>query len=62
MDIVDWNEDFNFDGKFVINKDTKRTALKELSDDDLFKMVDYTLSVFSYICYLKSLGVIKIKT
>lgn len=61
MDIVDWNEDFNYDGKFVINKDTKRTALKELSDDDLFKMVDYTLSVFSYICYLKSLGVIKNK-
>ena len=38
MDIVDWNEDFNYDGKFVINKDTKRTALKELSDDDLFNV------------------------
>lgn len=59
MDIIDWNEDFHYDGRFVVNKNTNRTMLKDLSGDDLFKIVDHTLSIFSYICYLKSVGTIK---
>lgn len=58
MDIIDWDEDFTYDGKFSIEANTKRSDLKNLSDDDLFKMVDETLSVFSYICYLKSVHTI----
>lgn len=53
MDMIDWNEDFTYDGKFHVHKGTKRTVLKDLSDDDLFKMIDHTLSTFSYVCYLK---------
>lgn len=51
--MIDWNEDFTYDGKFHVQKGTKRMALKNLSDDDLFKMIDHTLSTFSYVCYLK---------
>lgn len=53
MDMIDWNEDFTYDGKFHIEHDTTRTILKDISGDDLFKMIDQTLSTFSYICYLK---------
>lgn len=59
MDIIDWGEDFYYDGKFVIDKNTDRTVLKKFSDDELFKMIDHTLSVFSYICYLKSVRTLK---
>ena len=58
MDVVDWNEDFLYDGKFVVNENTTRTALKGLSSDDLFKMIDHTLSLFSYVCYLKKMRTI----
>ena len=58
MDIIDWNEDFTYNGKFSIQKDTKRKALMELSDDELFKKIDRTLAMFSYICYLKSIRTI----
>ena len=53
MDIIDWNEDFTYDGKFSVQEGTERKVLIGLSDDDLFKMVDQTLSMFSYICYLE---------
>lgn len=52
MDIIDWNEDFLYDGKFTVNRATQRPLLMNLSDDELFKLIDYTLSEFSYICYL----------
>ena len=58
MDIIDWNEDFTYDGKFSIRTGTERKALMGLSDDDLFRMVDQTLSMFSYICYLKKVRTI----
>lgn len=58
MDIIDWNEDFTYDGKFSIQKGTKIKVLMDLSDDDLFKMIDQTLSMLSYICYLKSVRTI----
>ena len=61
MDIIDWNEDFFYNGKFIINRDTSRKNLKDISNDDLFKMIDHTLSIFSYICYLKLVRTIKVK-
>lgn len=61
MDIIDWNEDFSYNGKFIVAPDSKRDLLNELSGEDLFKMVDYTLSVFSYICYLKAVKTLKKK-
>ena len=53
MDIIDWNEDFIYNGKFYIKKATHRKELRDLSDEELFRMIDYTLSTFSYICYLR---------
>lgn len=53
MDMIDWNEDFKYDGKFRIKTETSRKNLHDLDDTNLFKMVDKTLSCFSYICYLK---------
>lgn len=61
MDIIDWNEDFSYDGKFNVNPNSKRELLHNISGEDLFKMVDYTLSVFSYICYLKTVKTLKKK-
>lgn len=61
MDIIDWDEGFLYNGKFVIRRDSMRTDLKDLSDDDLFKMIDHTLSIFTYVCYLRSTGAIKTK-
>lgn len=61
MDIIDWNEGFVYNGKFIINRDTSRRDLQDISDDDLFKMIDHTLSIFSYICYLKLVRTIKTK-
>lgn len=57
MDIIDWNEGFYYDGKFKICSPIRNT-LQNLSNDDLFKMIDETLSVFSYICYLESVHVL----
>ena len=53
MDIIDWDEDFFYNGKFIVNKNTERKNLQNIADDDLFKMIDHTLSIFSYICYLR---------
>lgn len=58
MDMIDWNEDFVYNGKFQVDKNTTRNTLKNFSDDDLFKMIDQTLSTFSYICYLKKVHTI----
>ncbi len=54
MDIIDWDEGILYDGKFMVNPNYPKDALKGVSDDDLFKKVDKTLSHFSYICYLRS--------
>lgn len=59
MDIIDWNKDFYYNGNFVIQKETVRKDLKELSDDEFFNKIDHTLSIFSYICYLQYVGTIK---
>lgn len=59
MDMIDWNEDFVYNGKFQINRNTTRNTLKKLSDDNLFQMIDQTLSAFSYICYLRSVHTIR---
>ena len=59
MDIIDWNEGFYYDGKFHIDKNTSKKHLKDWTDDDLFKNIDETLSIFSYICYLKKAGSLK---
>ena len=57
MDIIDWNNGLNYDGKFHITKNNS-TFFNDISDDTLFKMIDHTLSIFSYICYLKSVNTI----
>lgn len=50
MDGIDWDEGFEYDGKFKVVDPTKFPGL---TDDDLFKKIDKTLSRFAYICYLK---------
>ena len=59
MDMIDWNEGFIYDGKFHISSRLSRMAMTDLSDDDLFVMIDKTLSIFNYICYLKKVLAIK---
>jgi len=59
MEIIDWNEGFLYDGKFTFKKNANRTMMNNLSDDELFNVIDHALSIFSYICYLKSVGIIK---
>ena len=61
IDIIDWDEGFSYDGKFHINQRTMRDELKSLSDEKLFRMIDYTLSTFSYICYLRRMHTISQK-
>ena len=58
MDIIDWNEDFTYDGKFSIKKSTQRKELQHITDEELCRMIDYTLSTFSYICYLRQVHTI----
>lgn len=53
LDIIDWNCGLYYDGKFHLEDALNRKALLEISEDDLFKKIDKTLSHFSYICYLK---------
>lgn len=60
MDIIDWNNDLIYDGKFHIIKNNNE-FFNNLSDDTLFKMIDHTLSIFSYICYLRSVNTISKK-
>lgn len=57
MDIIDWNNNLSYNGKFHIIQNNNN-FLNNISDDDLFKMIDHTLSTFSYICYLKSVNTI----
>lgn len=57
MDIIDWNNGLTYDGKFHITKGNN-DFFNSLSDDTIFKMIDHTLSIFSYICYLKSVKTI----
>lgn len=61
IDIIDWNEGFSYNGKFVINKGAARQIFRDISEDELFKMIDHTLSIFSYICYLKLVRTIQKK-
>lgn len=61
MDIIDWNEDFYYNGKFIINREPPRKNLQDISNDDLFRMIDHTLSIFSYICYLKLVKTVQSK-
>ena len=60
MDIIDWNEAFSYDGKFHLRKSDSK-ELQDKSDDDLFYMIDKTLSHFSYVCYLRNQKVLKRK-
>lgn len=59
MAIIDWDKDFYYNGGFHIKRENARSDLMELSDEEFFDKIDHTLSVFSYICYLKSVGTIK---
>ncbi len=61
MDIVDWDKGFFYNGKFRLKDESFRKALRGISDEELFKMIDRTLAHFSYICYLKNLNLIKSK-
>ncbi len=54
MDVVDWNDGIEYDGKFYISQTVERSDLNQLDDEELFKKVDKTLAHFSYICYLRS--------
>lgn len=58
MDIIDWDEGFEYDGKFTFF-DSNRIALKNTDDASLFLMIDKTLSHFSYICYLQKKKLLK---
>lgn len=58
MDLIDWNEDFIYDGRFHLNPNSNRNCLKGMDDNSLFKMIDKTLSLFSYICYMKKKKII----
>lgn len=53
MDIIDWDKGFYYDGEMRVSNELCRKELKGISDGDLFKKIDETLSCFSYICYLK---------
>lgn len=53
MDIIDWNEAFTYNGSFIVKEHTSRKSLTAVTNDKLMQMMDYTLSHFSYICYLK---------
>ena len=59
IDIADWDEGFYYDGKFTIDRKDCRAQLKSMSDEEFFLKIDYTLSVFSHICYLKKVHAIK---
>lgn len=54
MDVIDWDEGIEYNGKFYVNPKCTKDALKTISADDLFQKVDKTLSHFSYICYLRA--------
>lgn len=54
MGLIDWNDGFIYNGKFIVTNSTNRSCLIGLSNDDLFDKIDKTLSCFSYICYLYS--------
>lgn len=58
LDIADWDEGFYYDGEFVIDRNTCKSQLKNISDDEFFLKIDYTLSIFSHICYLKKVHAI----
>jgi hypothetical protein len=53
MDIIDWNEGIRYDGKFSVDRGVVKEVLLTVNNDALFKMIDKTLSFFSYICYLR---------
>ena len=59
MDMIDWNKGLFYDGAFHIQGDISLNALKGLTDADIFVMIDQTLSVFNYVCYLKKVHAIK---
>lgn len=61
MDIVDWDDGFYYYGKFSIEPTTLRESLTDITEEELFKMIDRTLAHFSYICYLKELHLITSK-
>lgn len=52
MAMIDWDEDFYYDGKFGFKNHSSRSSLHNISEEDLFDKIDKTLSHFSYICYL----------
>lgn len=53
MDIVDWDNGITYSGTFSVSEDVRIRNLNGIGDEELFKMIDKTLSHFSYICYLK---------
>lgn len=59
MASLDWNEGMIYDGRFHVNPNCEYNKLTGLSDDELFRKVDKTLSHFSYICYLWEKGCLK---
>ncbi len=61
MDIIDWNKGFIYNGSFSVVSSSSQISLGTITDDKLMKMIDYTLSLFSYICYLKEARTIKNK-
>lgn len=54
MDVIDWDEGIEYDGKFFVNRNCPKEALTKISADDLFQKIDKTLSHFSFICYLRA--------
>lgn len=54
MDVIDWDEGIRYNGKFSVNPNYPKESLKKISDDELFRKIDKTLSHYSYICYLKA--------
>ena len=49
MDIIDWDKGLVYCGTFYLTDD----AELKIGDDDLIKIIDRTLSHFSFICYLR---------
>ena len=59
MNMIDWDKCFNYDGEFHKELIPNDNPLKKYSDEQLFNIIDETLSIFSYICYLKKVGSLK---
>ena len=59
MDLIDWPDNFTYDGKFHMNSDLNTIQYRD--EQELFIAMDRTLAHFNYICYLHALKIFEKK-